>query len=331
MKKIRIIAAVLTMLCLTVSMTAADQVAVAEPVVRGGNLQKTEVDMLWSMLEAGVSGSYRVITRSALQQMMTEIELANSSQLLEQAATLKSRPGAIKGVKYLLVPTIGRFGSKLVLTLTVLNASTGEIMADRNATETFASLDEIPDRLPDMLQQAGLAAPSRRYGCSALLAPVIKVSAPDYLAESLNIGLESRLIAHGVKLNNLKTIAPILAKNKIGDLSAAEPALFTKVGSLIRADFLVQVTITRFSCTLENLYIPVTRSTVVRRIGNIEGYSRVIAGATGMQTAAVPFRLRLDFSTLTDDTSDWTDGDYGRYLIDQILPSLATETAKKLK
>ena len=90
MKKIRIIAAVLTMLCLTVSVTAADQVAVAEPVVRGGNLPKTEVEMLWSMLEAGVSGSYRVITRSALQQMMTEIELANSSQLLEQAATLKA-------------------------------------------------------------------------------------------------------------------------------------------------------------------------------------------------------------------------------------------------
>ena len=88
---------------------------------------------------------------------------------------------------------------------------------------------------------------------------------------------------------------------------------------------------TRFSITEENRYIPVTRSTVVRRIGNIEGHNRIIAGATGMLQAAIPFRLSFDFGDLTIDTSDWEAGDYGRFLIDQIVPPLAAETAKQIK
>ena len=306
------------------------QLAVAEPVARG-DFQKNDVEMLWSMLEASVSGGYQVISRSALKQLMTEIELASSSQLLELSAEQKSRFGAIKGVNCLLVPTLGRFGTRTVLTLMVLDASTGEIDPARKCVETVESIDEIPDRLPDMLQQIGLAGPARRYGCSALLAPVVKVPAPPYLPDTLNIGLESHLLAHGIKLNNLKTITPILERNKIGDLSAAEPALFARVGTLLRADYLVQVVVTRFSLTAENVYIPVTRSTVVRRIGNIEGHNRIIAGATGMLQAAIPFRLSFDFSDLTIDTSDWAEGDYGRFLIDQIIPPLAAETAKQLK
>ena len=74
------------------------------------------------------------------------------------------------------MPTLGRFGTRTVLTLMVLDASTGEIDPARKCVETVESIDEIPDRLPDMLQQIGLAGPARRYGCSALLAPVVKVT-----------------------------------------------------------------------------------------------------------------------------------------------------------
>ena len=86
-----------------------------------------------------------------------------------------------------------------------------------------------------------------------------------------------------------------------------------------------------FLVTEENRYIAVTRTTVVRRIGNIEGHNRIITGATGMLKASIPFRLSFDFGDLTIDTSDWEAGDYGRFLIDQIIPPLAAETAKQLK
>ncbi|MDD4181944.1 MAG: hypothetical protein PHE87_09955, partial [Victivallaceae bacterium] len=77
----KIIIVALLAFTLNFGVTAADRLAVSEPVGKGG-VSATEIEALWGMLESSVGGGYELISRSALQQMMTEIGLTVSSDLV---------------------------------------------------------------------------------------------------------------------------------------------------------------------------------------------------------------------------------------------------------
>ena len=310
--------------------SAADRLAIAEPVNKGG-MKAEETEAVWGMLEATVDGGYELISRSALKAILTEIGLTTSSDLVNLNSAQKARLGELKTVKYLLVTTLSRFGSRINISLMVVNASTGEIEPDRKASETVDSLDELNDKLKDLLYETGLGSAAKKRGRSALLNPVIKVSgAPNYLREDFNVRLEESLLENGIQLQNLQSVTKILRKNRIGNLNEVEPALYRRVGELLRVDYLIQPTISRFSCERKKVYIEVTRQHTVRWIGNIEGSIRIISASTGVLAASIPFRQKVDFDDL-DDTEDWTAQDYGKYLIRRILPQVSKKVLAKLK
>lgn len=300
---------------------AADRLAIAEPVSKGG-VPKEEIDLLWNMLESSANGGYELISRSALKQMLTEINLTESSGLTNLDSEQKAKLGELKTVRYLLISNLGKFGTRRNISLMVLDTSTGEILPDRKISETFTDMDELADKLGDMLNQIGLGQPLRQYGRNALLTPVIRFgNPPDFLAEDFNSGLESALLERGMKLQNYKSVSALLRKNNIPKLDEAEPAMFVRIGGLLRVDALIQPVITRFEEIRKTETIEVTRQTIVRRIGNLEGSIRILDTRTGETVKVIPFRKRVDFDEL-EDTEDWTPEDYGKYLISAALQDI---------
>ncbi len=320
----------LAVMMLGLGLVAADKLAIAEPVSKGG-LKTEEIEAVWSMLEASVDGGFELISRSALQQMMTEIGLTTSSDLVNLNSSQKAKLGEIKTVKYLLVTTVSKIGTRLNISMMMLDSSTGEIDPDKKTSETVNNLDDLSDKLPDMLNEMGLGREAKKRGRSAILVPVVKVAkAPGYLGEDFNVRLEESLLDSGVKLQNLQSVAKILKKNNIDNLYEVEPAMFVRIGGLLRVDYLIQATINRFSCTVKKEYIAVTRKNVIRVIGNIEGNIRIISAQTGEVAASIPFRQPVDFDDL-EDTDDWSSEDYGKYLIEKVIPGIAKKVVVKVK
>ncbi len=306
--------------------------AVAKPVTKGG-VNEQEVEAVWSMLEASVGGGFNVVSRSSLEQMLTEIGLSENSDLINLNSNQRAELGKIKGVQYLLVPSISKFGSRLNLSLMVVDASTGEIDQDMRTSGTFTSLDDIADRLQDTLNEIGLGREAKKYGRSAILSPIIKIAkAPSYLAEEFNVSLENMLIENQIKLQNLQSVSKILDKNNIGNLNEVEPAMYVRVGELLRVDYLLQATINRFSYEKTEQYIKASKRTVVTVTGNVAGNIRIISAQTGEIVGSIPLRVKVDFDDLdSSETEDWAPEDYGRYMIEAILPTISEKIIAKIK
>ena len=322
-------AVVLAVLFFGLGSFAADRLAIAEPINKGG-MTPQEIEAVWSMLEASVDGGFELISRSAIKTMMTEIGLTTSSDLVNLNSSQKARLGEIKTVKYLLVPTVSKFGSRINFSLIMVDSSTGNIEPDKKFSETFNTLDEMADKLKDSLAEIGLGTAYRKRGKSAMLTPVVKVEASTHAGEDFNAGLEEALLAGGIRLQNLRSVSGILRKNNIDNLNEVEPAMYRRIGELLRVDYLVQAVITRFSCRFQRIYIEVTRNYADRCVGDIEGYVCIISAQTGEIIGTFRFRQNVDFDQVYGK-EDWTHRDYEKYLIDKVLPQVSSKVIGKLK
>ena len=305
---------------LTAALAAADKLAVAEPIGRGG-VSAENIEAFWGMLESSIhSDEYRLISRGALSQMMTEIGLTTSSDLLNLNSTQKAKLGQLEGVKYILVAEIGKFGSRLNCTLRIIDSSTGEIDQARTANLRVKDLDELADKIEATLEQ--LLSDDKSQNAAALLSPVIRVfNAPAFLANDFNIRLESALLEQGVELQNLQSVAKILRENNLGNLGELEPKMFVKVGKLLEVKYLIQATITRFEIVGIPYDVSETGASGFRYKGFIECNIRVVETSKGKVVASVPFEGQADFRQLDRQlTRDWTEADYYKYLIKTMVP-----------
>lgn len=192
---------------------AQDKIGIAEPAV-GSSFSQDDALAIWDELEASFhSSDYTLITRAALKQMMTEIGLTTSSDLLNMNATQKAKLGQIQGIKYLIVPSLRKLGTRITLSLKTVESSTGEVDQERSATLKATSLDEISDKLEvtlaDMLRndKNGTTVARSSKKC-ALLTPVIKMAlAPNYLQGDFNTWMQSALLSKGIRLANLADVS----------------------------------------------------------------------------------------------------------------------------
>lgn len=170
---IRKIPAIAAVCMLFGALFSADRIAIAEPAAKGG-VTPQEIETFWGMLESSVDGGYELVSRSALKQMLAEIGFTDNSGLAELNAKQKAKLGEIRTVKYILVSTIGKFGRRLNLSLSLIDASTGDVLPDRKVTDTVGTLEELADRLPGSCAKSG-SAPRRR---SAVSTPCCTRSSP---------------------------------------------------------------------------------------------------------------------------------------------------------
>jgi len=304
---------------LSAGIFAADKLAVAEPVGKGG-VPAADIEAFWGILESSIqSDEYTLVSRGALKQMLTEIGLTTSSDLVNLNSTQKAKLGEVEGVKYILVSEISKFGTRLNCTMRILDATTGEIDQARTANLRVKDLDELADQIEATLQK--LLSDDKSLHRSAILSPVIKVSAPSYLADDFNVRLENEMLDKGLRLQNLQSVTKILKKNDMDNLNELEPKMFVKVGKLLEVEMLLQATITRFEIEKIAYNVAETGNSGFRYIGNLEGNVRIISAQTGETLGSVPFDERVDFRSIPISTRrDWTVDDYGKYLIRTVIP-----------
>ena len=307
--------------CIAISAAAfaADKLAIAEPVAKGG-VPAADIEAFWSILESSVrSDEYTLVSRAALNQILTEIGLTTSSDLVSLNSAQKAKLGQLEGVKYILVSEISRFGSRLNCTMRILDATTGEIDQARTANLRVKDLDELADEIEATLKT--MLSDDKALHRSAILAPVVKVAAPGYLPDDFNVRLENEMLEKGLKLQNLKSVARILAKNDVDNLYELEPKMYAKVGRLLEVEMLIQATITRFEIQQIAYNVSESGARGFRYIGNIEGSVHIISAQTGEMLCSVPFEERVNFRDLPISmTRDWTVDDYGKYLIKTVIP-----------
>jgi hypothetical protein len=324
-----------TLLCcavcsVTVLLSGADKLAIAEPVAKGG-VSPQEVEALWGMLEANVGG-FELISRSALKQMLAEIGFTDTSGLTNPNSVQKAKLGEIKTVQYILISEVNRFGARYNVNLLLVDSSTGSINPDKRGSVTVNSFDEFSDKLPDTLREMGLGRPVALSGRAALLEPVIKqAGTPPYMRDQFNDRMQAALLENGIRLYQLQNIRRILSANNIAALDEAEPAMYARIGELLRADYLIQPVITTFATRIDRKFIKASNRTVIKCIGDMNGSVKIVNAKTGDLLASIPFRNRIDFADLDDDMTDWTPEDYGNYLIEATLKELAPKVLERMK
>ncbi len=310
---------------LSAGLWGADRLAVAEPIGKGG-VAAQDIEAFWGMLESSImSDDYELVSRGALKQMMTEIGLTTSSNLVSLNDDQKARLGQLATVKYILVSEIGTFGSRLNCTLRILDSSTGVIDPRRRENLRVADLDELADKLESTLER--LFSDQKQLMRSAVLAPIIRFEAGPQQAlivrDEFPVQLRDGLLSNGVRLQNLTSVDKILKANNLGDLSECEPSLYRKVGKLLGVQHLIQPVITRFDLTGVPYHVEETGAHGTWYVGNIAGNVQVVSAQTGEIVCALPFEDALHSRTLgRAATRGWTPADYGRALIRTILPKL---------
>jgi len=323
---------VLLMTCLLAAgvCSAIDRLAIAEPTVRAG-MEKDEGLMLWGILEDEVAskaqGKFELISRAALQQMMTEIGLTTSSDLVNLNSVQKAKLGRLETVKYLLISEIGKFGTKVNCTMRILDASTGIIDPLRTVNLRCKDLDELGDQMEWAVGK--LLSDKKEFDRVALLKPAIAVAnAPAYLPGEFATIIESSLVASGVPLQNLTSVDKILAQNGLNSLNEAQPKDYVHIGRLLEVKKLLCPAIDSFEITAIPYDIPLSGAKGTKYTVSVSGNVKVINTADGAVQFVQPFSKEMVFRKQQPQlTQTGTTEEYGKEMIrtllrEQILPEL---------
>ena len=332
---------------------AADKLAIAEPVGKGG-MKTEDIEAFWGILEASVkSDEYKLISRGALKQMLTEIGLTASSDLVNLNSAQKAKLGRLEGVKYILVAEIGKFGTKLNCTMKILDASTGEIDQARTHNLRCSDLDDLADKiepaLEDMLsrQKAGYGSEEVRV---AMLAPrpayrphdtksyinangfrcqTYTLSHKDIMLD-FNAGVKSAIVKQNIRLQYFTALDKFLRKQNLDSIGEMDSYAYQKLGRELRVTYLIVVTIPRFEITVGEKYIAesgavskiyMTDIECLVEVRNVEKkgdvvYQEIFADKQDLRRSVDRAALR-----------NWTVDDCGKYAIfsliqNQIVPWL---------
>lgn len=300
--------------------TAADKVGIAEPAV-GSTFSHDDALAIWDELEASFkSKEYTLISRAALKQMMTEIGLVTSSDLLNMNATQKAKLGQIEGIKYLIVPSMRKLGTRITLTLKTVESSTGEVDQERTAVLKETSLDEISDKLEsalnDMLADKGGTTVARASMACALLTPVIKMATPpSYLQGDFNTWVQSAMLANGIKLANLADVT----RFQMAGLTEMTDQDYAVLGRKLRVRYLIQTEITNFEITATPWSSPETGAQGYFYNGVVSARMKVVDANDGSLRDAVPIEWNKNLGRSNGPLPAMFADTYGKQMIAEIV------------
>ena len=310
MKRIVILAAMFA----AATVLAADKIAVAEPKV-SRNFSHDDALAIWDEIEESIkSTEYEVVTRAALKDMMTEIGLTTSSDLVDVNSTQKAQLGKLKGVKYLLLPSLRKLGSTITLSMRVVDASTGVIDQDRTAQVKSKSLDEIADKIAVTVKD--LLKDDKAPSSCALLTPVINMSAPPpYLQGDFNTWVQSALLANGIRLANLADVSRF---QKAG-LTQMTDTDYAVLGRKLRVKYLIQTEITNFAITAVPWSSPETGASGYIYYGQISARMKVVDANDGSLRDAVPIEWSKELGRSGGMQPASLGDTYGKNMIAEIV------------
>ena len=313
------------------------KIGIAEPSV-GTSVSQDDALVIWDDLEVSFkSKEYTLISRAALQQLMTEIGLTTSSDLLNMNATQKAKLGQIEGIKYLIVPSLRKLGTRITLSLKTVESSTGEVDQERTATLKATSLDDIADKLEsaleDMLKDKGGTTVAKSSMACALLTPVIKMAAPPtYLRDDFNTWVQSALLANGIRSANCAWLRPEMLVGSFNVTNITDESRFQATGQTemkdqdyivlgqkLRVRYLIQTEITNFEITATPWSSLKTGAQGYFYHGMISARMKVVDANDGSLKDSVPIEWSKDLGRSTGPQPAMFGDTYGKQMIAEIV------------
>jgi serine/threonine protein kinase len=226
-------------------------VGIMEPVVGSSFTEDDSLFVYEDLRMAFMDMGCTVMSRSGMEQLLTDIGAATSSDLLNLSLSQKAKLGKFKDVEYLIVPILRKLGTKVTLLLKAVAASTGEEVQERMIRIRGNSLDEISDSLRNMIVATRIRV--------ALLTPVFKmVDPPTYLVGSFNTWVRLALLGSGIYVASATHFQP-------EDLVATTDQDYAVLGRKLHVRYLIQMEIADFG-------IKVLRSSVSSAGGRLVRY-----------------------------------------------------------
>ena len=291
------------------------KIGIAKPNV-GSSLSQDDALAIWDELEVLFSTRCTLISRSALKQIMTELGLTTTSDLLNMNARQKAMLGQIEGINYLIVPALRKLGTRITLSLTTVETSTGEVDQERTAMLRATSLDDIADKLEYMITFRDGTTGAQFSKACALLTPVIKMAAPPaYLQSEFNAWVQSAMLANGIKLANL------------ADVSRFQPAGLTEMtdqdyvvlGRKLRVRYLIQTEIANFKITPTPWESPETGAMGYFYNGTISARMKVVNANDGSLMDVVPIEWNKNLGRSNGPLPATFGDTYGKQMIAEIV------------
>ena len=311
-----------------------ERIAVAEPRAAGG-ISEENLTGISDYLESKLGGSYDLFSRTALKAMLKEYAFSNSGMVLDDAVRQEL---AQKSVNCLLVYSISRLGSRLSLTMMVVDATTGQVRKGQRAAVTARSLDELFGRLDLALAKMGLLAGGETGTVKRLaVLPVSTASGvPGQLADELHGKLSSFLLKSGVfELVTREDLERIARESSLADGALTDPGQLAKVGQLKLADYLAVVKLNRYDHYLVESGTALAGSVAPRSQLALQAELRIVEVATGKIIAVESLRDSMKSTDIPAvSRRDWVAADYdhaflehasgviGNALLDRLDPVL---------
>ena len=310
-------------------------IAVAEVEAKGG-VKAEEVEGLSSLIEVGIDTlSYKLVTRSALAPMLTEIGLGSGSPLLVDGRP-RAELGGVLGIGELLVPSVTRIGNRIVLTMTLVDATTGEVKK-QSGRLTAANLDGIVVQLDNELRKMGIGRSADGNFAVVVAAPTaavglpVQLMLPDFFAGDFVAQMQQVLLDGGIDVLERADRAAVLREMGIADAATAAPDQFSSVNQEKVAGYLVRTSISRFELLVEAPKKLVSGVTAARKIRTVEGQVKVIRVRDGKLVATMPFaKSQVETSIPIEQRRDWTERDFDNYLLHAALADISPSVAKAI-
>lgn len=307
-----------------------ERIAVAEPRATGGVSEKSLAGVS-DYLESKLGGTYDLYSRAALKAMLKESAFVNSGMVLDDETRQQL---AQKSVNCLLVYSISQLGSRLSLTMMVVDCATGQVRKGQRAAVTARSLDELFGRLDLALAKMGLLAGAEEPAVKRLAVLPVGTTAgvPQQLGDDLHGKLSSFLLKSGVfELVSREDLERIARENNLADSSLSDPGQLAKIGQLKLADYLAIVKISRYDHYLVGGGTAIAGAVAPRSQLAIQMELRIVEVATGKIVAVESLRDSMKSTDIpAASRRDWVPADYDHAFLEHASGVLGNALLNRL-
>ena len=320
------------LLCAGASLAALDRIAVAE-IETKGKLDAASVAGLAERIEAKLGGGYEVISRSALKAMLKEAAFQQENGLVADREQL-ARLAEVHGVKYLLATTIARIGSKLSMTVMVVDCTTGRLDPDRRIAIEADNLEKLFRQLDGALDRIGLLhLPPTEAGLKQLAVLPVQAAPGIGREDGSTFGakLNEFLLKSGsFELLNRDALNLVAMESALVDAEQAAPGQYVKVGQIAVGDWLIAVKLKRLEVNRLSSGTAIA-GVSTREVATLEAELRIIDVKTGALVAIENVTCRRKTTDIPASIRrDWTAADYRNDLMEQAAEQAGRKLLERL-
>jgi len=311
-----------------------ERIAVAEPRAVSG-VSEDDIRGISEYLESKIDGNYEIYSRTALKAILGEYKFANSGMVIPDRVRQEL---AQKSVNSILVYTISKLGSRLSLTMMVVDSSTGEVRKGHRAAVFASSLDELIGRLDSALESMGMLAGSAAPVVKKLA--VLPVESADGVQSDIPASLHAKLSSYLLKSGSFELVSRedlerIARESAMVNGPLTAPGQLSKIGQLQLADYLAIVKIDRYDHYAVGGGTAIAGNVSIAGRMTIQATVRIVDVGTGKIIAVESLRVSMKSTEIPPESRrDWLAADYdnafmelasatiGNYLLDRLDPVL---------